>query len=823
MLARKALASAQSAYPRYVSRTRALTTTPLLSRQVGNSNTPWDASSSRRKGPNSFRNDARPGDRRPPFRPFRQPRESIQMTAEHFRPKPPPKAAQTHAHANMPGIGDASPHTPETVASWIRSFPLDPLEYDFRMTGMSTRRPTLKTYRIWGELKEKGIRVVYDQDLNGRLHASLKLQQELLENGVTPFMKMAQEVARHDARSVTVDSEPNLCGVMLINFFLRSTEAINAGLPSHLHGKWERCSDGGSGSTDWVFRRNGRTIAIVEVKLHTVLTTSGEGAVCGHSPTEKVGMTPRSMTQGDTAGRGGAQNDASDSDPSQADKKEDSDSDYVPGEEEKPDEEISLRLSLKLEQLLMACRQEGGLKLILASRIGKGGKVQPILRIVDQEGAIVPKMTHWAMGLSQLWEQLDRYKLDVVLLTSYEVWIPFERDPEFKNLLRVGDPIYRTAPETAPEPGKMSPMELAVASVIERGPVPPLGYTLPPLPVWSLSKASGNDSTQNDQNESGAGASGSRGTSGLPTKRGYDEVDGTGGAGSDNAIAGDANIPRDQLVPVTLQVSMPNGHSPDANHVFRQGNLDDGYMTGRLSPSVIASLADDDSIHSGLHTSELKADLALVSYISSGRLWDVYHSVLTVEGRVSKKLVAKVMCPDTYDDGDEYYKGFFEDSEEAMAAYRLEAALYSGPLASLQGGAVPALYGSYSGAMCLGLVSEGYPLHIELMEDVGGPAAGEGELRDLPLQDRQAIRDLYHQIHAVRVLHRDIEPRHIRRRADGRFALIDFDSSRKVKDGLEGDRTLASEGRRVAAMLGLNDRAVGKGKNFLPKGNLSGH
>ncbi|TYJ52345.1 hypothetical protein B9479_007039 [Cryptococcus floricola] len=213
-----------------------------------------------------------------------------------------------------------------------------------------------------------------------------------------------------------------------------------------------------------------------------------------------------------------------------------------------------------------------------------------------------------------------------------------------------------------------------------------------------------------------------------------------------------------QLVPVTLQVNVPNDHSPDALHVFQQRNWDNGYIIGLLSPSI-ASLADDDSIHSGLPTSELKADLAVGSYISSGRLWDVYHSVLTVKGR-----------------------GSFENSEEAVAAYRLEAALYSGPLASLQGGAVPASYGSFSGAMSLGLISGGYPLHIELMEDVGGPAAGEGKLRDLPLQDRQDIRDLYHQVHALRVLQCDVEPRHIRRRADGRLALIDFDASRSVED-----------------------------------------
>ncbi|ODN80613.1 hypothetical protein L202_02803 [Cryptococcus amylolentus CBS 6039] len=359
-------------------------------------------------------------------------------------------------------------------------------------------------------------------------------------------MEEAFRVGRREARSATVDSEDELCDVMSTNFFKRCTEAINAGLPSRLHGRWKKCLGGGSGRSDWVFLRNDIAIAIVEVKLYTVLTTAGEGAVSqaddrDHPPFR---MILRSRPQGDTAGTGGAQSDTSHSDQSQANQKEDSDSDYVPGDEDKPDEEISLHLSLKLERLLTECKQEGGLKLILAKRKDKDGKDQPALRVVDEDGTIVPKMTHWAMGLSQLWEQFYCYNLDLVILTSYEVWIPFERDPKIENLLRMGEPIFRTAPGTAPEPGKMSPMELAVASVINKGErAPPLGYTLPPLPVWPLSEA-GNDSTQNDQNESGAGASGSRGTSSVPAKRGYDEVEGTGGAGSDNAIAGDANIPK---------------------------------------------------------------------------------------------------------------------------------------------------------------------------------------------------------------------------------------------------------------------------------------
>ncbi|TYJ51511.1 hypothetical protein B9479_007918, partial [Cryptococcus floricola] len=488
----------------------------------------------------------------------------------------------------MSGFGNDPPHTPESVATWIKTFPLDTLE--FETDTKSTQKPTSTTYRVWEKLEERGIRVVYDENLNGRLHASLGSQQVSLGNGVTRDMEDDLRAGRRNAQRITVDSEPILCSVMLTNFFNCSTDAINAGLPSHLHGKWEPCADKGSGCPDWEFRRNGIVIAIIEVKLPSVLTTAGEDAV------------------------------------SQTDKKEDSDNDYVPSDEEKP--QNSPHLSSRLEQSMRECKQEGGLKLILVERKEEDGKVQPALRIVDQQANIALDMTHWAMALSQLWEELDCYDLDLVILTSYEVWIPFERDPDIENVLRVGDPIYRTEPGTAPEPGKLSPMELAVASVIERERAPPLPFTFSPLPVLSSSKASRNESTQNDQNERGAVASGSKGT-----KRGYDTVESTGSAGSDNAIDGNANIPRNQLAPVTLQVSVLNHRSSDARHYFNQTNLDNGYITGRLSPSVIASLADDNSIHSGLPTSELKAHLALSSYISSGRLWDVYHSVLTVEGR----------------------------------------------------------------------------------------------------------------------------------------------------------------------------------------------
>ncbi|ODO00792.1 hypothetical protein L198_03119 [Cryptococcus wingfieldii CBS 7118] len=305
----------------------------------------------------------------------------------------------------MQGIGDASPHTPESVASWIRSFPLDPLEYEIDTTGKSTRKSASKTYRIWGDLDEKGIRVVHDQTLNGRISASLRSQQSSLSKGVTPFMEEDLRVARRSARRTTVEAEIHLRGVMRSNFFDCSTDAINSRLPSHLHGKWKPFSGEESDRLYWVFMRNGIAIAIIEVKMCTDLTTSGEGAVSqtddrDHPPTEKVELCSR--PQGDTAERGGAQSDASHSDQSQADKKEHSDSHHVPDNENELDEEISVHRPLKLERLLMACRQDGGLKLILASGTGKDGKVRPALRIVDQDGTIVPEMTYWAKEISQV-------------------------------------------------------------------------------------------------------------------------------------------------------------------------------------------------------------------------------------------------------------------------------------------------------------------------------------------------------------------------------------------------------------------------------------
>ncbi|WVQ80386.1 hypothetical protein IAT38_002491 [Cryptococcus sp. DSM 104549] len=255
---------------------------------------------------------------------------------------------------------------------------------------------------------------------------------------------------------------------------------------------------------------------------------------------------------------------------------------------------------------------------------------------------------------------------------------------------------------------------------------------------------------------------------------------------------------------VSLRVIVPERRSPRALHFFLQSSMDDASITGHFNPSIFASPHSDDQPYPGPPAVK-EASLVLVQYLTSGRLWDTYRAVLSAKGLPAKQLIAKITSPDTYDEGYVEREEFFLNSRAATRAYQRQAAMYSGPLAGLQGGAVPAVYGSFEGVLCVSLGPYGRSrVRIELLEDVGEPAAGKKGLRDLPLADRRKILDVYRQLHSARVDHSDnIVPRHIRRRADGRFALIDFAFSRKVRLGAEGDAWLASELAYVAGMLGL--------------------
>ncbi|WVQ76025.1 hypothetical protein IAR50_005661 [Cryptococcus sp. DSM 104548] len=240
-------------------------------------------------------------------------------------------------------------------------------------------------------------------------------------------------------------------------------------------------------------------------------------------------------------------------------------------------------------------------------------------------------------------------------------------------------------------------------------------------------------------------------------KRGQSK-DAGGVAGAE--ITGDASLSMKNLVPIDLQVSVPEHGSLNALPSFWQDNLDDGLVTGHVLSSIVDQPPDSFPPLPVPPAAKLKANLTLLQHLGSGHLWDAYHAVLTIEGRVSKDVVAKVACPDTYD-GDKYTKEYFDDSQEAASAWHREAALYGGPLEGLQGKAVPLVYGYFDGVMCLSLeVHGGFPVRIELMENVGEPASKDGNLRTRPKQDRLTIQNLYHQLHAARVLHRDVGPRH---------------------------------------------------------------
>ncbi|WVQ73767.1 hypothetical protein IAR50_003347 [Cryptococcus sp. DSM 104548] len=90
----------------------------------------------------------------------------------------------------------------------------------------------------------------------------------------------------------------------------------------------------------------------------------------------------------------------------------------------------------------------------------------------------------------QISEQLFYYDIDLVILTSYDSWIPFQRDTHIRNLIRMGRPTHRTEPGIPPNPNDLSPTELVVAAVMPKGPTNRLDRTFRPLPVAPLPQSS---------------------------------------------------------------------------------------------------------------------------------------------------------------------------------------------------------------------------------------------------------------------------------------------------------------------------------------------
>ncbi|WVQ84919.1 hypothetical protein IAT38_007082 [Cryptococcus sp. DSM 104549] len=737
------------------------------------------------------------------------------------------------------------PHN--TIGQWVDDFPLDDLNFIGKAT--RTTAPNRTTFIAFHGTLDRGIRVVYDSSVNIRLSAALERELRR-DEPVTSTMELHAATGRAEAARETVRDEMQLSAVMRTSFFRRSSDAIQCGLPPELNGRWDQCQSYSGSASDWEFSRppsNGadKVIALVKLKVPQVLSEDDGSEDSGSRQAGLGGAVEDAEdvvggTEGDDGGRdhqnaqrpcpatmaddatfgseGGGDDDADQGHEGSGhsestDDGSTSDDEYVYESRPRREDGDGVHLRLSLGSLLEMCQRDGGLRLSLVEKKA-GNQMCLAVCAVDEEGYLEPGCSHWAAVLAPLWEQLIDYHLELVSLSFYNAWIPFERDSQERNILRMGKPIYRTSPGITTPAGELSPFKLIMAAVIPRPPTVPLCLSFKRLPVAKLSKAvSGQLATKNQQRE----------------RKWTAQMD--SGAAEHGPRKG--TVPLENRSVVRLRVSMPPERHRDVVHFYLQQSIDDAEISGQLfspttspgtatSPvtatypvttaSPVASTSPVTPTDTPLPLLPLPlakppasdVSLTLVRYLGSGRLWDSYHADLTGESLVTRSLVAKVTCPGTYDEGKERTEYLFENSQAAMRAYRRETSLYRGPLAGLQGEAVPSVYGSFEGAMCLSLgMHGGFKIFIELMEDVGLPAAGKGDLLDLPLSEKLQIQSLYRQLHDARVLHRDIQPRHIRRRSDGRFALIDFDSSREVKVNSKGDKELAAEMRLVENMLGL--------------------
>ncbi|ODN82664.1 hypothetical protein L202_00961 [Cryptococcus amylolentus CBS 6039] len=128
----------------------------------------------------------------------------------------------------------------------------------------------------------------------------------------------------------------------------------------------------------------------------------------------------------------------------------------------------------KVQQLMTEAGKPGGMRVIMSE--------EEVFKVVEEDGEAIKGLQHWAYAGSQLWEEFYLYKrASVVILSSYELFIPVQRDPFAPNVVRVGLPIGRTGPVTGYGDGKLTCAELAVACALPC-PDPMPSTPFPPLP-----------------------------------------------------------------------------------------------------------------------------------------------------------------------------------------------------------------------------------------------------------------------------------------------------------------------------------------------------
>ncbi|WVQ80945.1 hypothetical protein IAT38_003052 [Cryptococcus sp. DSM 104549] len=453
----------------------------------------------------------------------------------------------------------------------------------------------------------------------------------------------------------------------------------------------------------------------------------------------------------------------------------------------------------KVDELVRLCGEEGGLMVVVKDERDADGHVVSRVRVVDEGGHTRPGLDYWAHGLARLWESLQLHVTNTIIATSYQSWIPIkhDRDDENNSILRMGNPIPREGASGNLEVGDMTPMQLVVS--IKTDGLSPSARAFTPVPICSASAVVSND----DEREAvvfGKGIEIDNRQRRNNTPRAH-----TPSASAMEMFQELNNSVPSNARPARFQVNLQMRPHLRALHRFWQGNLDSGDFRGFVSASHFPESSGETIIFTS-SGSAVHARVTLGMYASSGRLWDAYDGYIDGVGVRAIKVIAKVSHPATFDDIGGTSDSVYESGEAASNSCKNESAMYSGPLSSLQGDVVPLRYASLVGFMnAQQMYYAMSKVYIEVLEDVGEPANAKVCLEDLPLTDKLAIRDLYRRLHAVRVLHNDVETRHIRRRPDGRFALIDFEGSRKVRDGAKGDAALDFEAREVEGLLGWTD------------------